>query len=175
MGLLRSLVSKVAGRVSGNARAPAPGASAPSGPAPALRPPAPVSRPQAPAAAPPVAARPAADTPAAPESYARMECGVQELKERMEAGEIVVVVDVRESAELAEGLLPGARHLPLSSLEGRWQELQHADEIVCYCAMGGRSLHAATFLRSKGLINATSLEGGIQAWRAIGGATPRQA
>ncbi len=104
--------------------------------------------------------------------FAQMECGAQELKERLDAGEDVVVVDVRESRELQSGLLPGALHIPMREMGARWKELADANEIVCYCQSGARSYETAMMLRSKGLFNATSLEGGIAAWRAIGGDTP---
>ena len=60
-------------------------------------------------------------------------------------------------------------HIPLPELEARWTELEGADEIVCYCASGMRSVSAAKLLRQKGLINATSLEGGVGAWTDAGG------
>ena len=104
--------------------------------------------------------------------FAQMECGAQELKERLEAGEDVVVVDVREERELSTGLLPGALHIPMREMGSRWKELADANEIVCYCQSGARSYEMALMLRSKGLFNATRLEGGISAWRAIGGDTP---
>ena len=104
--------------------------------------------------------------------FAQMECGAQELKERLDAGEDVVVVDVREERELTTGLLPGALHIPMREMGARWKEIAEANEIVCYCQSGARSYETALMLRSKGLFNATSLEGGISAWRAIGGDTP---
>ncbi|MCB9794887.1 MAG: rhodanese-like domain-containing protein [Alphaproteobacteria bacterium] len=100
---------------------------------------------------------------------ATIDCGAQELKERLEAGERIVVVDVRTPGEVAGGVIPGAIHIPLGELEARWRELESADEIVCYCAAGMRSDTAATVLRQKGLINATSLVGGIGSWTGIGG------
>ena len=103
------------------------------------------------------------------ESLARLDCGAQELRERLEAGEEIVIVDVRNAPELAGGVLPGAVHIPLPELEARWTELEGADEIVCYCAVGRRSLTAAKLLRTKGLINATSLEDGIPGWQQAGG------
>ncbi|HJN74561.1 MAG TPA: rhodanese-like domain-containing protein [Myxococcota bacterium] len=102
-------------------------------------------------------------------NLANIECGAQELRERLEVGEHIVIVDVRTSAEVASGVLPGALHIELSQLRTRWEELKDADEIVCYCATGARSLEAATLLRQKGLINATSLEGGLGAWASAGG------
>ena len=102
-------------------------------------------------------------------AMANIECGAQELKERLDTGEQIVIVDVRTPAEVAGGVVPGAVHIELNQLEARWKELEDANEIVCYCAAGARSFRAATLLREKGLINATSLEGGIGAWTDAGG------
>lgn len=153
MGLLRSIASRVARKLAGAPEASAPKAAAPATP-----------RPAAPRPAPPT---PSGDNAA---HLARIDCGAQELKERLDAGEKIVVVDVREDAEVASGTLPNARHIPLGQLAARWEELKDADEIVCYCAAGMRSMRAAQLLRDNGLINATSLEGDIGAWREIGGA-----
>ena len=103
------------------------------------------------------------------ESLANIEAGCQEIYERIGAGEPVQVLDVREASETAEGVIRGAILIPLSELEQRWEEVKDANEIVCYCARGGRSLKAATFLREKGVFNATSLEGGVAGWSALGG------
>ncbi len=96
------------------------------------------------------------------ESLSRIDCGAQELKERLGAGEEIVIVDVRSADERGDGSLPGAVHIPLPELEG-------ADEIVCYCTSGSDSVSAARLLRKKGLINATALEGGVAAWESAGG------
>lgn len=119
--------------------------------------------------APPPAPPPAAAPPAAAESLTRMEAGAQEVLERVEAGEPVVLLDVREPAETADGTIAGARLIPLGELERRWDEVADCDEIVCYCARGGRSLRAAELLRQKGVFNATSMEGGVAAWTEAGG------
>ncbi len=153
---LRSLAKKVVGRVLGNEPAPKP-ASRPSSPPPNVSSPIKVVE-----VAP---GEPVADG----EALATIECGAQELKERLDAGESVVIVDVREPFETQQGILPNAKLIPLRQLTERWEELKNADEIVCYCAGGGRSLEAATFLRQKGLFNATSMEGGMFAWRSISG------
>jgi rhodanese-related sulfurtransferase len=107
--------------------------------------------------------------PPAPEyDLATIECGAQELWERVQAGESVIIVDVREDFERVQsGFLEGALHIPLRELSTRWEELKEANEIVCYCAAGARSYNAAMLLRSNGLFNATSLEGGLSAWKAI--------
>ena len=100
---------------------------------------------------------------------ASIECGAQEVRERLEAGEPVVIIDVREIYELEQsGIIPQAKHIPLRELSTRWTELKDENEIVCYCAAGARSLNAAMLLRENGLFNATSMEGGFATWKAIG-------
>ena len=106
----------------------------------------------------------------APE-LSNIECGAQELKERLDAGESVTVVDVREPHETAGGVIPGAVRIPLGQIEADWEQLKDADEVVVYCALGARSLQAAAFLRTQGVFNATSMEGGIFAWTEAGGTT----
>ena len=106
------------------------------------------------------------------ESLANLECDAQELLERLQAGEDVVIVDVRERFELEQhGQIEHALHIPLRELSTRWEELKDANEIVCYCASGGRSYNAAMLLREKGLFNATSLDGGIKDWVGVGAPT----
>lgn len=121
-------------------------------------------------------APPPAHSPPEPEaegdsgaSMANIECGGQELYERISAGEKIIVVDVRTTGEVRGGIIPNAVHIELGQLPARWEELQDADEIVCYCAAGMRSYNAAMFLREKGLFNATSLEGGVPSWTEAGG------
>ena len=123
-------------------------------PAPAKRPPPP---PQAPEPVQPA------------ESLSRIEAGAQEVKERIDAGEPVVLLDVRQPEETAQGVIPGATLIPLAELESRWEEVSDSNEIVCYCAAGMRSLRAAELLRAKGVFNATSMEGGVRAWAELGG------
>lgn len=151
MGLLRGLVDRIGSRV-GRGRAGQAADAGAQGPG---------ARAAGASATPPVTDN-AVD-------LATLECGAQELKECVEAGEHVLIVDVRSPALAAGGSLPGARCLPLAELEARWKELAQADEIVCACDDGALSGQAARRLRAHGLINATRLEGGIRAWTAIGG------
>jgi len=141
--MLRRLVKKVIHRVRGEAQR----VSTPPPPAPST-PPEPVAK---------------------AENLATIGAGVQEVIERVECGEPVTVVDVRTDSEVATGTIPGALHIPLQELEARWTELENCNEIVCFCAMGSRSQSAARLLREKGLFNATSLDGGMAAWRREGG------
>lgn len=128
------------------------------------------AEPPKPYKAPPPKAPPAKSEPET--DLSNIECGAQELRERLEAGESIVIVDVREDHELeSSGQIETAIHIPLRELPARWEELKDANEIVCYCAAGARSYNAAMLLREKGLFNATSMEGGMTQWRAIGAQT----
>lgn len=93
-----------------------------------------------------------------------MEMTPQEVKEIMDLKEPVMLVDVREIAEVEVCSIEGARHIPMQELSDRLDELDPEALIVLYCHHGMRSLQAAEFLRQQGFDNAFSLEGGIDAW-----------
>lgn len=122
---------------------------------------------------PPPAPPEPADRPADVGALSRIDAGAQEVKERIDAGEPVVLLDVRTPAEVANGRIAGALTIPVDELEARWSELERCDEVVCYCASGGRSRRAAELLRARGLFNATSMTGGVAAWTAAGGTLVR--
>jgi rhodanese-related sulfurtransferase len=87
-----------------------------------------------------------------------------ELKRRLDAGESVAVLDVREPWELAIARLPGTLHIPLGELPARLSELDPNAELVVMCKVGGRSLRAAQFLAARGFSRVANLAGGIDAW-----------
>lgn len=78
------------------------------------------------------------------------------------------LVDVREPAEWRSGHASGARHIPLGRLAAEARRLPKDRPVVVVCASGSRSRVAASQLRSEGF-QATSLSGGMTAWRAAGG------
>ena len=88
-----------------------------------------------------------------------------ELKRRMDLGEQIVLVDVREPWEADIVSLPGARLIPLGELQYRTdEELDPYDEIVLYCHHGIRSMEAAMVLWGMGYEEVKSLSGGIDRW-----------
>ncbi len=98
------------------------------------------------------------------------ECTVQELKERLDRGESVTIVDVREESEWAAGHVPGAVHLGKGIIE-RDVEKTFPDvstELVLYCGGGFRSALAAQNLKRMGYENAISMDGGWSGWKAAG-------
>jgi rhodanese-related sulfurtransferase len=78
-----------------------------------------------------------------------------------------VVLDVREPAEWAEGHIPGATLIPLGELARRVSELPDDETIVVICRSGNRSAQGRDILRAAGY-EATSVDGGMTAWRAAG-------
>lgn len=78
------------------------------------------------------------------------------------------LVDVRETSEWRSGHAPRALHIPLSQVEAQSRRIAADKPVVVMCASGSRSRVAAGQLRKAGF-RATSLSGGIGAWRAAGG------
>jgi adenylyltransferase/sulfurtransferase len=112
-----------------------------------------------------------ADPASAPEDPP--EILVTELADRLEDGEDVQLVDVRQPWEAAMASLPDSLLIPLRQLPSRLDELDPARPVVAYCHVGVRSADAAAFLREQGF-RARSLAGGIDAWsRVVDPAVPR--
>ncbi len=94
-----------------------------------------------------------------------VEISAEELRARLEAGEEVFVLDVRDAEESAGSPgLPGAVHIAMGDVPGRTHELDPDAEIVVCCARGQRSASVAEFLRGRDFENVRSLSGGLAAW-----------
>ena len=88
-----------------------------------------------------------------------------ELRRRLERGDMLVLVDVRETSEDRVDALPESRLIPLSELRYRaLEELYPDDEIILLCRFGDRSLTAATILWDMGYERVRCLAGGIDRW-----------
>jgi rhodanese-related sulfurtransferase len=87
-----------------------------------------------------------------------------DVKARLDRGEKLVLLDVREPWEYELCRIEGAKHVPLGSLAASLQTLPDVEEVICYCHHGMRSLDAAAWLRFKGFEKAKSLAGGIEQW-----------
>ena len=88
------------------------------------------------------------------------------LKGRLDAGEEVAILDVREPHELDICKLDYTFHIPLGQLPARASELSahKQKDLVVYCRSGKRSERACQFLRENGFANVANLKGGILAW-----------
>ncbi|MCL4560378.1 MAG: molybdopterin-synthase adenylyltransferase MoeB [Chloroflexi bacterium] len=87
-----------------------------------------------------------------------------ELARRLEAGEAIHLVDVREPVELAVSRIPGEDLIPLGELAANLSRLDSAEEMVLFCRSGTRSARALQVLVSAGFRKVKNLRGGINAW-----------
>ena len=98
------------------------------------------------------------------------ESNVPDVKRRMEAGEKMILVDVREDNEWAKGHLPGAVHMGKGVIE-RDIEKSVPDtgaKLVLYCGGGFRSVLVADNLQKMGYTNVESMDGGWRGWLEAG-------
>ena len=98
------------------------------------------------------------------------EISAQDLKRRLDTGEDLTVVDVREREEFIQGHLPDAVFIPRGYLELQIEQHQpNRDQpVVIYCAGGVRSALAARNLKEMGYSNVISLVGGFNGWKNAG-------
>jgi rhodanese-related sulfurtransferase len=87
-----------------------------------------------------------------------------ETKQRLDRGEKLLLVDVREPWEFEICSIPGATLIPMSSIPANLQALDTDDDVICYCHHGVRSMDVAVWLRGQGVAGARSLAGGIERW-----------
>ena len=99
----------------------------------------------------------------------------QQVKEELATGN-VTLIDIRESEELQNGIIPGSVHAPRGMLEFyadaslpyHKPAFDKEKRIILHCASGGRSALAAQTLQQMGYENIAHLDGGIKAWKEAG-------
>lgn len=94
------------------------------------------------------------------------EISASELAALLENKAQLMLIDVRQPHETAEGAIPHATLIPLDQLDERSNEIDKNANIVVYCAAGVRSRRAAALLERKGFTHTRSLAGGYSAWQA---------
>jgi len=88
-----------------------------------------------------------------------------ELKQRLDKGDDIQIVDVREDNEVAIGRIPNSIHIPVGQILGRMNEIDPSRETVVHCKMGGRSARAIEALQRSGFEGKLmNLKGGILRW-----------
>ena len=93
------------------------------------------------------------------------EITASELKAKLDAGEDIQLIDVRQPNEHAFARIEGAKLIPLGEIMSRIGEIDPSREVVIHCKMGGRSARAIEFLEHSGFKGSLSnLVGGITAW-----------
>jgi rhodanese-related sulfurtransferase len=96
-----------------------------------------------------------------------VEISPQDVKRRMDAGEKLHLIDVREPQENSITRIPGSHLVPMRTVPATLQQLEAlADEapLIVYCHHGVRSLNVVNWLRQQGLEACHSLAGGIDRW-----------
>jgi membrane protein DedA with SNARE-associated domain/rhodanese-related sulfurtransferase len=93
----------------------------------------------------------------------------EELRQRLEAGEDLVIVDVRTAVESQTDSVPGALRIPLEDLDTRHGDIPRDRDIIlfCSCPNEASSARAALLLRKRGIVRVHPLYGGVDAWRAL--------
>lgn len=89
---------------------------------------------------------------------------VTDLKARIDKGDGLVLLDVREDWEYSLAKIEGSVLIPLGTLPNSLDKLDPKTEIVAYCHHGMRSADATGFLLQQGFSNVKNLVGGIDAW-----------
>jgi len=99
--------------------------------------------------------------------YKYEEIGADEVRQRLEAGEDLLVVDIREPFEWQQtGVIPGARLSAMRPfLLTQLDSLDQEREVILVCASGVRTADAAVYMTMKGFQRPKSMAGGMKAWR----------
>jgi rhodanese-related sulfurtransferase len=92
-----------------------------------------------------------------------LEISAKEVKERLDRGEKLLLVDVREPREHAICHIEGAVLIPMGSIPANLQQLDVDEDVICFCHHGVRSFDVANWLRTQG-VRAKSMAGGIERW-----------
>jgi len=91
------------------------------------------------------------------------EITAKEVQQRIDNGEALNLIDVREVDEVQAGHIPGITHIPLGLLEFRTHELDKSKPYIMVCRSGGRSGQATQYLQSQGF-DVTNMSGGMLSW-----------
>lgn len=91
------------------------------------------------------------------------EITVKELKSKLDAGEDIQVIDVREADEYQYCNI-GAEHIPMGEIIMKVDQLSKDKPVVIHCKSGGRSGNVVMALKARGYDNVVNLQGGIMAW-----------
>ena len=96
-----------------------------------------------------------------------LEVTPQEVRARLDGGESLALIDVREPQEFEVARIEGAELIPMQSIPEQLQRLEGlADDrpLMVFCHHGVRSLNVAVWLRQQGIENCFSIAGGIDRW-----------
>ncbi|KAA0549026.1 rhodanese-like domain-containing protein [Bacillus sp. BGMRC 2118] len=87
----------------------------------------------------------------------------KELQEKLSNDEKLEIIDVREHEEVAQGMIPGAKHIPMNEIPSRLEELDQAKEHIFICRSGRRSENVCHYLHDQGY-KVVNMIGGMLEW-----------
>lgn len=87
-----------------------------------------------------------------------------DVKQRLDRGEKMMLIDVREPHEYAICRIEGAVLMPMGTIPANLQKLDGDEDVICFCHHGMRSMDVANWLRAQGVQSAKSMAGGIDRW-----------
>jgi rhodanese-related sulfurtransferase len=96
-----------------------------------------------------------------------LEIAPDDVKRRLDAGEKLMLIDVREPVEFQTARIPGAQLMPMRTVPAALQVLESAADdatLIVFCHHGVRSLNVVNWLREQGIEACLSMAGGIERW-----------
>lgn len=88
----------------------------------------------------------------------------EELEKKIENGEELNLIDVREDEEVAEGMIPGAKHIRMNDIPARIDELDKDKEYIFICRSSRRSENVCYYLQDQGY-KVRNMVGGMLDWK----------
>ncbi|WP_449621385.1 rhodanese-like domain-containing protein [Robertmurraya sp. Marseille-Q9965] len=88
----------------------------------------------------------------------------EELEKKIENGEELNLIDVREDEEVAEGMIPGAKHIRMNDIPARLDELDKDKEYIFICRSSRRSENVCYYLQDQGY-KVRNMVGGMLDWK----------
>jgi rhodanese-related sulfurtransferase len=88
----------------------------------------------------------------------------RDVKQRLDRGDKLLLVDVREPHEHAICHIEGSVLIPMGTIPANLQKLDVDEDVICFCHHGMRSMDVANWLRVQGVKSAKSMAGGIDRW-----------
>lgn len=87
----------------------------------------------------------------------------EELKQKLEAGEKLELIDVREDEEVETGMIPGAKHIRMGTIPENLHQLDKDTEYIMICRSGNRSGNVCHYLQDQGY-KVRNMVGGMMNW-----------
>ncbi|MGG5252608.1 rhodanese-like domain-containing protein [Neobacillus sp. SM06] len=87
----------------------------------------------------------------------------EELRKKLEAGEKLELVDVREYDEVEQGMIPGAKHIPMGDIPAKLDQFDKNKEYIFICRSSARSGNVCHYLHNQGY-NVVNMVGGMMNW-----------